>query len=130
MLSSGVLARTPAGLPDLPLRSRARVGLLTALRSWTVGDNWPLDGEVDLLEGWNTNPYNKPALHMGDSATYGSCTLDGVGQTGTLATSNCDNRYSNPPFQYENQGCVVNDQAGPWASANGGTCTFYVFEFF
>ena len=95
---------------------------LTTVSSWTLGDNWPLEGEVDIYEGWNTVTSNTPAVHMGDSSTYGSCTLDGAGQSASVVTSNCDNGYSNPPFQYSNQGCTVADKNGPWASSVGGTC--------
>lgn len=95
---------------------------LTMSHSWTVGQNWPYDGEIDLYEGWNDMTENHPALHMKDSATYGNCKLTGVGQSAALITNNCDNGFQNPPLQWLNQGCVVNDNNGPWASANGGTC--------
>lgn len=90
--------------------------------SWTVGNVWPTDGEVDMLEGWNTNSFNKPAFHMNKVSQFGSCTISNVGQSATVATSNCDNDYSNPPIQWNNQGCVGNDVKGPWASADGGVC--------
>jgi hypothetical protein len=90
--------------------------------SWTVGNAWPQDGEVDMLEGWNTNAYNKPAFHMADSGTYGSCKIENVGQSASVATANCDNTFQNPPTQWLNQGCVGNDVNGPWANSDGGVC--------
>ena len=89
--------------------------------SWTLGGNWPNGGEVDIYEGWNDNTINQPALHTGNSATYGACGLDQVNQTSPIETFNCDNTFQSPPNQWLNQGCVVK-QDGPWASANGGTC--------
>ncbi len=91
------------------------------LSSWTVDDtNWPFNGEVDILEGWNDDPLNKPAFHMGNAAKYGKCTIDNVNQTGSVVTSNCDNQYQRPPQQWENQGCVVSDNNGPWGAQDGG----------
>lgn len=97
-------------------------GRLTFFTSWTVGNNWPYDGEVDMLEGWNNVGINKPAFHMGNAGVYGSCSIEQTGQSGIVGTSNCDNLYENKPFQYSNQGCVTNDGNGPWATANGGVC--------
>ncbi|KIY70854.1 glycoside hydrolase family 16 protein [Cylindrobasidium torrendii FP15055 ss-10] len=30
---------------------------------WTVGPNWPQDGEIDIIEGINVMPFNQMALH-------------------------------------------------------------------
>ncbi|UNI20542.1 hypothetical protein JDV02_006620 [Purpureocillium takamizusanense] len=57
---------------------------------------------------------------MGDAAKYGRCNIDSVNTTGELVTSNCDNFYQNPPYQWQYQGCVVNDKKGPWGSDKGG----------
>ncbi|GAB0142053.1 hypothetical protein EsHS_00002618 [Epichloe bromicola] len=90
------------------------------LASWTVGDAWPTDGEVDMLESWNMDSYNKPAYHMGNPGLFGQCTLDGAGQSAVVHTKNCDNGFQDVPRQWPNQGCVGNDLAGPHASHDGG----------
>ncbi|POR37600.1 Putative endo-1,3(4)-beta-glucanase [Tolypocladium paradoxum] len=87
---------------------------------WMYGENWPNDGEVDIMEWWNNAQWNQPALHVGASATYGQCLMDGAGQSANVVTSNCDNGYSNPPNQWMNQGCVAADHSGPWATLDGG----------
>ncbi|KND89754.1 putative endo-1,3(4)-beta-glucanase [Tolypocladium ophioglossoides CBS 100239] len=86
---------------------------------WTYGENWPVDGEVDIIEQWNNAQWNQPAIHMADSAKYGQCLMDGVGQSGNVLTSNCDNDFQDPPIQWGNQGCVAADHSGPWATRDG-----------
>ncbi|KAK5987219.1 putative endo-1,3(4)-beta-glucanase [Cladobotryum mycophilum] len=88
---------------------------------WTLGNNWPGDGEIDLYEGWNDYIHNAPALHVGNSTQFGACRLDGANQTSPVQTSNCDNTYQNPPQQYLNQGCTAAEYNSPWASSSGGT---------
>lgn len=87
---------------------------------WTVGDAWPTDGEVDMLESWNMDSFNKPAYHMGNPGLFGQCTLDGAGQSALVNTKNCDNGFQDVPRQWANQGCVGNDLAGPHALHDGG----------
>ncbi|KAI0033916.1 concanavalin A-like lectin/glucanase domain-containing protein [Vararia minispora EC-137] len=41
---------------------------------WTVGANWPDDGEIDIIEGVNKMANNQLTLHTGSSGT--SCTTD------------------------------------------------------
>jgi hypothetical protein len=92
-----------------------------------VGEDWPNDGEVDFYEEWNDSVFNQPAIHTGNSAEHGNCILDGEGQTSSVSTSNCDNTFENPPLQWQNQGCVSRDTAGPWATRTGGICRFPAF---
>ncbi|VDC03456.1 unnamed protein product [Peniophora sp. CBMAI 1063] len=40
---------------------------------WTVGANWPQDGEIDIIEGVNTQTNNQLTLHSGGGA---NCTID------------------------------------------------------
>jgi hypothetical protein len=75
-----------------------------------------------MLEGWNNNIINKPAFHMGEPDKYGTCSIESTDQTAGVAASNCDNGYQNPPFQWLRQGCVGNDNHGPWATSDGGVC--------
>ncbi|RPA94687.1 hypothetical protein L873DRAFT_1830186 [Choiromyces venosus 120613-1] len=37
--------------------------------SWTFGDNWPNQGEIDIIEGVHTNTQNMMALHTSDGCT-------------------------------------------------------------
>ncbi|KAG8417995.1 hypothetical protein J3458_005441 [Metarhizium acridum] len=90
---------------------------------WTVGDTWPQDGEIDIIENWNLRGVNNPAFHMANAATYGSCRIDGAGQSGEIITSNCDNQFSDGRTQWPNQGCVVKDN-GP----SGGSGGVYAME--
>ncbi|EHK45153.1 glycoside hydrolase family 16 protein, partial [Trichoderma atroviride IMI 206040] len=88
---------------------------------WTLGDNWPSGGEIDVYEGWNNILDNQPAFHVGSSSQFGQCTLQSAGQSAPVVTPNCDNTFQSPPSQYLNQGCTTTDSTGPWASPSGGT---------
>ncbi|TVY13760.1 putative endo-1,3(4)-beta-glucanase [Lachnellula arida] len=52
---------------------------------WSFGPNWPNSGEIDVIEGVNSNHDNLMSLH-----TSSDCTVAGSGQTGTLQSNNCD----------------------------------------
>ncbi|ESZ96157.1 glycoside hydrolase family 16 protein [Sclerotinia borealis F-4128] len=53
---------------------------------WTVGNNWPYNGEIDIIEGVNSQNHNVMSLHTGPT-----CSIAGSGQTGTLQSANCNN---------------------------------------
>ena len=83
---------------------------------WTVGPNWPTSGEIDIIEGVNTQMQNAMTLHTGPGCTVGG-TTGGLGGTvsnaaasfsGSLATSNCD---INAAGQAANAGCSISDSA-------------------
>ncbi|KAL0062788.1 hypothetical protein AAF712_010326 [Marasmius tenuissimus] len=81
---------------------------------WTVGSNWPNNGEVDILEGVNDQGTNQGTLH-----TNAGCTMpDSRSQTGTSLKNNCDVAATN------NEGCGVkftdNRSYGPSFNAAGG----------
>ncbi|KAK5200986.1 hypothetical protein LTR16_004218, partial [Cryomyces antarcticus] len=61
---------------------------------WLLGPNWPSNGEIDIIEGVNTNTANLMSLHSSPN-----CTIAGSGQSGTLEQSNCDTS------QNGNSGC-------------------------
>ncbi|KIK51183.1 glycoside hydrolase family 16 protein [Collybiopsis luxurians FD-317 M1] len=80
---------------------------------WTVGDNWPNNGEIDILEGVNNVGNNQGTLH-----TSPGCTMPGSrSQTGTALQNDC-NVWIN-----SNTGCGVSFGSrsfGPSFNANGG----------
>ncbi|KAF9446477.1 glycoside hydrolase family 16 protein [Macrolepiota fuliginosa MF-IS2] len=83
---------------------------------WTVGGDWPNQGEVDILEGVNDQGPNQATLH-----TNSGCTMPGSrSQTGNAVGNNCDGAVTN------NAGCgvkfadarsygpIFNHQGGGW----------------
>lgn len=67
--------------------------------SWTVGSNWPNNGEIDIIEGVNQQSANAMTLHTSEG-----CTINNSGFTGNLATSNC---WTQAPGQNNNAGCGI-----------------------
>lgn len=68
---------------------------------WTANlNNWPYGGEIDILEGVNTQQYNHYAFHTG-----GTCSQYGQTQTGTIDTTDCN------VWNDGNSGC------GGWATS-------------
>lgn len=66
---------------------------------WTVGSNWPDNGEIDILEGVNLQTTNQMTLH-----TSSGCTLGQPMQaTGKVVGTNCDASVNG------NAGCGVSD---------------------
>jgi hypothetical protein len=54
---------------------------------WSFGNNWPYDGEIDIIEGVNHQTQNLYSLHTGSAR----CTLvnPGSAERGTLGATNC-----------------------------------------
>ncbi|TEY69586.1 hypothetical protein BOTCAL_0112g00250 [Botryotinia calthae] len=81
---------------------------------WTVGYNWPYNGEIDIIEGVNSQNHNLMSLHSGPT-----CSVAGSGQTGTLQSANCNN-FANPV----GVGCGISDTRtnsyGRGFNLNGG----------
>ncbi|KAI9375460.1 concanavalin A-like lectin/glucanase domain-containing protein [Aspergillus egyptiacus] len=80
---------------------------------WTVGPNWPYDGEIDIIEGVNRHEANKIVLH-----TSGSCDVGGGHEmAGELTSSECGEASGTI-------GCVVEGQHGssgtPFNQQGGG----------
>ncbi|CAH7669030.1 concanavalin A-like lectin/glucanase domain-containing protein [Phakopsora pachyrhizi] len=66
---------------------------------WMYGSNWPYDGEVDILEGFNDNIKNIATLH-----TTANCSHDPSGnQIGKVLQESCDISIN------YNAGCSVQD---------------------
>jgi hypothetical protein len=62
------------------------VGCGTWPALWFVGDNWPNNGEIDVIEGVNLQNFNQMSLHTG-----GNCTIPPVNlvQMGTTVITDC-----------------------------------------
>jgi len=75
---------------------------------WLCGPDWPNNGEIDIIEGVNTQIYDQTTLHtqngcnMSNEGTNFTGTW-GIGTNGNPST-NC---YINAPNQYTNQGCGI-----------------------
>ena len=92
---------------------------------WMCGDNWPHQGEIDIVEGVNNQNFNQMTLH-----TDGGCQMD-PGQAWQFSghwasniaggpSSNCD---VNAAGQYANAGCGIigaQDSYGDGFNKNGG----------
>jgi len=92
---------------------------------WMVGPNWPNGGEIDIIEGVNTNNADQTTLH-----TSQGCDMSGEDRsafTGDMVSTNC---WVNAPNQGNNQGCGIQNYAGsygvPFNQAGGGV---YATEF-
>ncbi|QRV90795.1 glycoside hydrolase family 16 protein [Ceratobasidium sp. AG-Ba] len=87
---------------------------------WNVGDNWPANGEVDIIEGVNNQSPNAATLHTTSGCTQPT-TRD---QTGTTTGTDCNWQVNG------NAGCGVKapttNSYGPSFNANGGG--WYVME--
>ncbi|KAI0363232.1 hypothetical protein BV20DRAFT_1040025 [Pilatotrama ljubarskyi] len=78
---------------------------------WTKGENWPIGGEIDIIEAVNLMTYNQMALHTQNGCTQPSS----VTQTGTTGNTNCST----------DAGCTVAENqpysfGASFASAGGG----------
>ena len=51
---------------------------------WSVGQNWPQDGEIDIIEGVNLQDHNEIVMHTG-----GTCSLSDQGMTGAVNATGC-----------------------------------------
>ncbi|KAF1836674.1 hypothetical protein BDW02DRAFT_587192 [Decorospora gaudefroyi] len=54
---------------------------------WTIGPDWPKNGEIDILEGVNEQTNNGMTLHTGPGCQIGKDTTQFAGE---LTTGNCD----------------------------------------
>lgn len=86
---------------------------------WMVGDNWPVDGEVDIFEQWSLADHNRITYHTGNPDQVGECKLSPETHRETTETFNCDNYAIG---QGTNQGCGVTEKNGQWGNPNGGVC--------
>ncbi|RVX69220.1 hypothetical protein B0A52_07196 [Exophiala mesophila] len=78
---------------------------------WTVGPNWPTGGEIDIIEGVNSQTANSMALHTGPG-----CSIQNSGLfEGQISTPNCDVAANG---QATNAGCQIH--SGNKASYGAG----------
>ncbi|OJJ76633.1 hypothetical protein ASPBRDRAFT_115571, partial [Aspergillus brasiliensis CBS 101740] len=95
---------------------------------WSVGKDWPADGEIDIIEGVNKNEANEIVLH-----TSGTCQISSQTMSGTLSSTECGEDSGTT-------GCVVEGTQGssgtPFNEKGGGvyamqwTDEFLKFWFF
>jgi len=92
--------------------------MLTPEPSWTYGNNWPYDGDIDIYENWNDNfNFNRQTLHTGSG-----CVIQNSAMTGVMETHVCDAYYSDAS-QSQYQGCSADDYSpGAWGNPQGGLC--------
>lgn len=91
-------------------------GCATWPAAWETGaNNWPYEGEVDILEGVNDVAPNSMTLHTGPGCTMPATNRT---QTGTTETTDCN------AFDNYNAGCGVSapsmNSYGPAFNENGG----------
>lgn len=79
---------------------------------WTVGPNWPEDGEIDIIESVNLITNSQIVLH-----TEGSCSVSAKPMSGSLIRTECGSVAGT-------EGCLVNAGSGtcgtPFNAAGGG----------
>lgn len=57
---------------------------------WSNGPNWPVGGEIDIVEGVNTNSDNQATIHTSHGCTIPSSNPSTLGITGTVVGgTNC-----------------------------------------
>ncbi|KAG7445068.1 glycoside hydrolase family 16 protein [Guyanagaster necrorhizus] len=84
---------------------------------WTVGNNWPNGGEIDIIEGVNNQAYNQATLHTSSGCTMPSSSR---AQTGISLVNDCnanDNGNSGCGVQIQNAnsyGSGFNNNGGGW----------------
>jgi len=83
---------------------------------WTVGPNWPYNGEIDIIEGVNLNNRNQMTLHSGPGCNMPS----NWNQAGKTLTTDCNSANG----ANGNQGCGVQSSSdrsfGGGFNNNGG----------
>ncbi|QIW96726.1 hypothetical protein AMS68_002244 [Peltaster fructicola] len=83
---------------------------------WTLGDDWPNHGEIDIIEGVNEGTTNLASLH-----TAQGCNITKATMTGSISTSDC---WVSDPNQSSNSGCAITTtnttSYGAGFNANGG----------
>jgi hypothetical protein len=73
---------------------------------WMTGPSWPSNGEIDIVEQVNGNPYNTATLHTSSNCAITDDISSGHSPlfSGTLETPDCD---VNSVSQSKNAGCGI-----------------------
>jgi len=135
----GVHAKTPAGQFSYFSVSNYCTGCGVWPAFWLTDEaNWPVNGEIDIVEGVNYQSEAKTALHSTDGCAMTDIPLGTMTGTWDTAQGIPDSktgipdmtlRYANncfvyDPHQWLNQGCVAvdskGDSLGEPLNANGG----------
>ena len=76
---------------------------------WLLGTShpWPEAGEIDVVEGVNTQAFNRMTLHTNAGMSIDNSSINTDIFTGNLVTADCD---VNDPNQDKNAGCQIADQ--------------------
>jgi len=82
---------------------------------WLVGPNWPNSGEIDIIEGVNTQTNDATTLHTSNGCTMSSSNAPFTG-TWSLGTNGqpATNCYISAPNQANNQGCGIQAAQGTY----------------
>lgn len=91
---------------------------------WTTGPSWPSNGEIDIIEGVNTQSANHYAIH-----TTSGCSISNTGAfSGSIQTPNCDVNAGDQP---KNAGCGIwtSDTSSYGDGFNVGQGGVYATEF-
>ncbi|KAJ5413957.1 hypothetical protein N7509_000584 [Penicillium cosmopolitanum] len=72
---------------------------------WSVGKNWPGDGEIDIIEGVNLQDHNEIVMH-----TAGTCSITDSGMTGSVNATGCGEDLGTV-------GCVIEGHEGSYGTS-------------
>lgn len=72
---------------------------------WSVGRNWPADGEIDIIEGVNLHDHNEIVMHTG-----GTCSITDTGMTGAVNATGCGKDLGTV-------GCVIEGHQGSYGTS-------------
>lgn len=72
---------------------------------WSVGKQWPGDGEIDIIEGVNLQDHNEIVMH-----TAGTCSLTDTGMTGAVNATGCGESLGTV-------GCVIEGDRGSYGTS-------------
>jgi hypothetical protein len=75
---------------------------------WSVGKEWPSDGEIDIIEGVNLQDHNEIVMH-----TAGTCSLTDTDMTGTVNATGCGEDLGTV-------GCVIEGHKGSYGTSFNG----------
>ncbi|KAF8509815.1 concanavalin A-like lectin/glucanase domain-containing protein [Gautieria morchelliformis] len=78
---------------------------------WTVGDNWPNNGEIDVFEGVHDNTHNQITWH-----TANGCNLTVPGNFTGTPSVRTQNHTACGSSNADNSGCAITD----WSRASYG----------